>query len=164
MEKEVKILNGTFEVALRLLAIMTTCKKAMTVERLTAYSYFALYLSDLDKEESSLHPEIPYRNSGYINSREVILPAIDMLLSKGVASCDYSSHSVTFAATELGIALYRQIQGTYKAKLEESIRKAHELMKRKSDKNLNDFIYGRLAEWGSEFGYESVLKELEYDE
>lgn len=159
-----KILNGTFEVALRLLAIMATCKKAMTVERLTAYSYFALYLSDLDKEESSLHPEMPYRNSGYINSREVILPAIDMLLSKGVVSCDYSSHSVRFVATELGIALYGQIQGTYKADLDGSIRKTHELMNRKSDKNLNELIYGRLAEWGSEFGYESVLKEIEYDE
>ena len=46
MEREVKILNSTFEVALRLLAIMVTCKKAMTIERLSVYSYFALYLSD----------------------------------------------------------------------------------------------------------------------
>ena len=38
MEERRKILNGNFEVALRLLAILTTCKRAMTVERLSVYA------------------------------------------------------------------------------------------------------------------------------
>lgn len=164
MEKEVKILNGTFEVALRLLAIMTTCKKAMTVERLAIYSYFALYLSDLSKDEESLHPEIPYRNSSYINSRDVILPALDLLLSKGVVKCDFSNRAIRFSATELGTALYEQIECDYKHKLVESIIKAHELMGRKSDSSLNSLVYGKMAEWGSEFSYESVLNEIAYEE
>lgn len=163
MEKEVKILNGTFEVALRLLAIMTTCKRAMTVERLTIYSYFALYLSDLCKDEDSLHPEIPYRNSSYINSRDVILPALDLLLSKGVIKCDFSNHATRFSATELGTALYEQIKGGYKHKLVGNIMKAHKLMRRKSDKSLNSLVYGKMAEWGSEFSYESIFTEI-YEE
>lgn len=164
MEKEVKILNGTFEVALRLLAIMTTCKKAMTVERLAIYSYFALYLSDLDKQEDSLHPEIPFRNAGYINSREVILPALDLLLSKGLATCDYSNRLVKFNATELGSSLYDHIEGEYKKKLIDNILKAHKLMGCKSDNSLNNLVYGKMAEWGSEFCYESIFKEIEYEE
>ena len=121
MEKRVKLLNGTFEVALRILAILTTCKTSMTIERLAAYSYFALYISDLDKEEYSLHPEIPYRNSNYINSRDVILPAVDMLMSKGVVVSDFSDTAVKFSATELGIALYDQISGAYKNGLKENL-------------------------------------------
>ncbi len=163
MEREVKILNSTFEVALRLLAIMVTCKKAMTIERLSVYSYFALYLSDLSQDEESLHPEIPYRNTSYINSREVVLSAMEMLLSKGLATCDYSNSSMKFSATELGQALYDQIGGEYKEKLVANILKAHELMKRKSDRALNDLVYGKMAEWGSEFSYESVFKEMEYE-
>ena len=163
MEKRVKLLNGTFEVALRILAILTTCKTSMTIERLAAYSYFALYISDLDKEEYSLHPEIPYRNSNYINSRDVILPAIDMLMSKGVVVSDFSDTAVKFSATELGIALYDQISGAYKNGLKENIRKAHEQMKQKSDESLNSLIYGKLADWGSEFSYESIFKEMDYE-
>lgn len=164
MEREVKILNGTFEVALRLLAVMTTCKKAMTVERLTAYSYFALYLSDLDKDEESLHPTIPFRNSAYINSRDVILQALEMLLSKGVADCVFSSHSIKFSATELGSVVYAQIGGKYKEMLVNNIQKADELIGRKNDKYLNDLVYGNMAEWGSEFSYESLFKGMEYEE
>ena len=159
-----KILNGTFEVALRLLAVMTTCKKAMTVERLTAYSYFALYLSDLDKDEESLHPAIPFRNSAYINSRDVVLQALEMLLSKGVAVCDFSRHSVKFSVTELGVVLYAQIGGEYKEMLVNNIQKADELIGLKSDKYLNDLVYGNMAEWGSEFSYESLFKGMEYEE
>lgn len=164
MEKEMKILNGTFEVALRLLAIMTTCKKAMTVERLAIYSYFALYLSDLSEDEDNLHPAIPYRNSGYINSRDVILPALDMLLSKGVVTCDFSSRSVRFSATELGNVLYEQIDSEYKQRLVDSILKAHHLIGSKTDSALNRLVYSKMAEWGSEFGYESIFNEIVYEE
>jgi len=98
------------------------------------------------------------------NSRDVILPALDMLLSKGVVKCDFSNRSVRFSATELGTALYKQIEGDYKHKLVESIMKAHELMGRKSDSSLNTLVYGKMAEWGSEFSYESVFNEIAYEE
>lgn len=164
MEREIKILNSTFEVALRILAIMVTCKKAMTIERLSIYSYFALYLSDLDHEEESLHPEIPHRNSSYINSRDVMLSAMEMLLARGVATSVFSNSSIRFSTTDLGIALFSQIGGEYKEKLVTCIMRAHKLMEKKSDKKLNSLVYDKMAEWGSEFSYESVLKEFEYEE
>lgn len=157
-------MNGTLEVALRLLAIMTTSKMAMTVERLSIYSYFAVYLSDYRHGENSIHPEIPYRNSSFINGNDVIMQALDLLLTKGLAECDVKSSSLKFKVTELGSALYNQIDGKYKNKLVESIKKAHKMMKGKSDRHLNDYIYSNLAKWGSEFEYESVLKEIENEE
>ena len=45
-----------------------------------------------------------------------------------------------------------------------SIEEAHRLMKGKSDRYLNNYIYSNLAKWGSEFEYESVLKEIGYEE
>ena len=164
MEGRRKILNGTLEVALRLLAIMTTSKMAMTVERLSIYSYFAVYLSDYQQGEISIHPKIPYRNFSYINGNEVVMQALEFLLKKGLAECDVKSSSLKFKATELGDALYNQVEGAYKDNLIESIRRAHKMMKGKSDRHLNDFIYSNLAKWGSEFEYESVLKEIRNEE
>ena len=42
--------------------------------------------------------------------------------------------------------------------------KAHELMRRKSDSSLNSLVYAKMAEWGSEFSYESVFNEIAYEE
>ena len=164
MEERRKILNGNLEVALRLLAILTTCKTAMTVERLSVYSYFTLYLSDYKSDEDSIHPAIPYRNSSYINSNDVIMQALEMLLSRGLVECDVTKASLKLRSTELGITLYGQIEGGYKEKLVTSIEEAHRLMKGKSDRYLNNYIYSNLAKWGSEFEYESVLKEIGYEE
>ena len=164
MEERRKILNGNFEVALRLLAILTTCKTAMTVERLSVYSYFTLYLSDYKSDEDSIHPQIPYRNSSFINSNDVIMQALEMLLMRGLVECDVTNASLKFKSTELGVALYGQIDGEYKKKLVASIEEAHRLMKGKSDRYLNNYIYSNLAKWGSEFEYESVLKEIGYEE
>ena len=164
MEERRKILNGNLEVALRLLAILTTCKTAMTIERLSVYSYFTLYLSDYKSEETSIHPEIPYRNSSFINSNDVIMRALEMLLTRGLVECDVTKASLKFKSTELGIALYGQIDGAYKEMLVSSIGETHHLMKGKSDRYLNNYIYSNLAKWGSEFAYESVLKEIGYEE
>ena len=159
-----KVLNGTFEVGLRLLAILTTCKKAMTVERMTIYSYFTLYLSDYHSEETNIHPAIPNRNASYLNSKDVIMAALEMLLKKGLIESNVKSMSLKFQATELGNLLYRQMDGAYKDKLVESIKRTHSLMKGKTDRSLNDYVYNNMAQWGSEFEYESVLKEMGYAE
>lgn len=164
MEGQRKILNGTFEIALRVLAILTTCKKSMTVERISIYSYFALYLADYSQEEISIHPEIPYRNSSYINSKDVMMRALEMLMTKGLAECEFDSTSLKFKSTGLGLTVYEQINGSYKTKLVDSIKRANELMKGKTDRDLNDYVYNNMEKWGSEFQYESILKELGYAE
>ena len=56
-----KILNSTFEMALRFLAIMSVCEYSFSEQRLRAYSYFAIHLSDLDKTKISTHPDLPFR-------------------------------------------------------------------------------------------------------
>lgn len=49
MEKNIKLLNGTVDVALRLLAVLSTCKIHMSEDRLAIYSYFAIHFSDMQK-------------------------------------------------------------------------------------------------------------------
>lgn len=163
MERKMKLLNSTFDVALRLLAILTTCREAMTEDRLTIYSYFSLHLADMRKGEKSTHPDLPYRYSGFLKSKEVIIPAVELLLSKGLIDCDFTTTNFRYVATEMGIAFYSQIDGEYKQKLIESINKVHYSLKRMSDQQLNLLISNELYNWGSEFKYESVINEHNYD-
>lgn len=163
MERKIKLLNSTFDVALRILAILTTCREAMTEDRLTVYSYFSLHLADMRKGEESTHPDLPYRSSGFIKSKEVIIPAVELLISKGLLQCDFATTNFSYKATEMGIAFYNQIDGEYKQKLVRSVSKAHCSLKRMSDQQLNLFISNELPNWGSEFKYESVINECNYD-
>lgn len=78
MDKRMKILNSTFEMALRFLAIMSVCGYSFSEQRLRAYSYFAIHLSDLDNTKMSAHPNLPFRFNNYIGTE------------KNIASC-YSS-------------------------------------------------------------------------
>lgn len=163
MERKIKLLNSTFDVALRLLAILTTCKVSMTEDRLAVYSYFALHLADMRTGEESVHPDLPYRYSGFINSKEIILPAIELLLSKGLVNCDFTSKKFKFIATEMGIAFYTQIDGEYKYLLIESIKKVHYSLGKMSDSAIDSLISNELLNWGSEFKYESIINEYDYD-
>lgn len=163
MERKIKLLNSTFEVALRILAILTTCKVAMTEDRLAIYSYFSLHLSDIRPSEESVHPDLPYRYSGFIKSKEIILPAIELLLSKGLVSCDFTSRHFKYIATEMGIVFYSQIDGEYKNVLIKSIGKVHYSLKLMSDSSLNLLVSKNLINWGSEFKYESIINDYNYE-
>ena len=66
MDKRMKILNSTFEMALRFLAIISVCGYSFSEQRLRAYSYFSIHLSDLDNTKMSAHPNLPFRFNNYI--------------------------------------------------------------------------------------------------
>ncbi len=162
MEK-VKYLNGTIDVALRLLAIMSTCKCNMSEDRIAIYSYFAIHISDLRKSEKSAHPDIPYRYSGYLKSMEVIPSALNFLILRGLVNCDFSNNAITYFATEMGCALYEHIDGEYKKKLIKNINKVHCSLRSKNDLELKNMVSQNLHSWGSEFKYESILNDIIYE-
>lgn len=160
MERKIKTLNGTLDVALRILAVLTTCKCKMSEDRLAIYSYFAMHISDMNNSEESLHPDIPYRFSGYTKSREVIPSAINLLIEKGLLDCDFTDKEIKYKSSEMGDALYNQIEGRYKKTLVTTITKVNYVLKNKTDNQLNHIVNSGLSHWGSEFANESILNQI----
>lgn len=162
MEK-VKYLNGTIDVALRLLAILSTCKCKMSEDRIAIYSYFAIHISDLRTSEKSAHPDIPFRYTGYIKSKEVIPSALNFLIMHGLVNCDATDKGIAFFATEMGCALYEHIDGEYKKMLINNINKVHSFLNSMSDLQLTNIVSQNLHFWGSEFKNESILNNINYE-
>lgn len=163
MDRKVKLLNGTLDVALRLLAIMSTCETNMTEDRLAIYSYFVIHLSDLRTNEKSAHPDIPFRNNAYMKSREVIQNALYFLISRGLVDCNFTSKEIKYYATDMGCALYENVGGDYKRLLIKNIIKVHHSLKVMSDVQLSNIVSHNLHSWGSEFKYESILNDIVYE-
>ena len=69
----------------------------------------------------------------------------------------------TYYATETGCALYEQVEGEYKKLLVENIIKVHHSLQSMSDMQLSNIASQNLQNWGSEFKYESILKDEVYE-
>lgn len=135
----------------------------MTEERIAIYSYFVIHLADLRNTEKSVHPDIPFRFNGYIKSREVIQSAITYLISKGLVECDLTSKEINYYATDMGSALYDNVGGEYKKMLVENIMKVNKSLGTMSDLQLSNIVSHNLHSWGSEFKYESILRDIVYE-
>ena len=64
---------------------------------------------------------------------------------------------------EMGDALYEQISGVYKIKLVNSITKVHNVLKDTSDIQILKKVSLSMQNWGSEFKYESIFNEFDYE-
>lgn len=164
MGKRMKILNSTFEMALRFLAIMSVCEYSFSEQRLRAYSYFAIHLSDLDKTKISTHPDLPFRFNNYIGTEEILHPALHLLITKGLLTCLSNDNGIKFMVNDLGKNCFEIIAGTYKSKLVHSIKEVDNHFHDRSDNEIYACICEHLESWGSEFNNESILNSHLYEE
>ena len=164
MGTEIKILNSTFEISLRFLAILTVCNYSFSEERLRAYSYYSIHLSDCDSTKNSAHPNIPYRFNNYLGTKEIMHPAIHLLITKRLIDCIKTSHGIRYSVNDLGKACLSIICGPYKDKLFEAIQEVDRLLSEKEDEQIRIEISSNLSSWGAEFTDESLLKDIDDEE
>ncbi len=164
MDKRMKILNSTFEMALRFLAIMSVCGYSFSEQRLRAYSYFSIHLSDLDNTKMSAHPNLPFRFNNYIGTEKILHPAIHLLITKGMLTCNTSGDGIKFSINDFGKNCFDFITGPYKAKLIHSIKEVDTYFHDKTDDEIYNCICQGLDSWGSEFDNESVLNSYHNEE
>lgn len=105
----------------------------------------------------------PIRYSGYTKSREIIPSSLSLLISRGLVKCTIENHKILYSSTEMGDALYEQISGVYKTKLVNTITKVHNILKNTSDIQILKKVSLSMQNWGSEFKYESIFNEFDYE-
>ena len=80
--KKLKILDGTLEMAIRLLCILRENPTSMNPERLIAYDYFCMFPADADSTRMNLHPATSYRSCSFIGENRTINSSLHLLLTK----------------------------------------------------------------------------------
>lgn len=160
---KIKIINSTFELALRFLAIMEVCDYPLSEYRLRAYSYLCIHLSDISESLHDIHPALPYRSSLFIATQEILHPALHLLIMKGLVECIFDDLGIRYTITQLGSKYMYMICGNYKQELFKAIREVDCIFHNENDDFLRSEIEFKISNWGTEFGYESLLINDEYE-
>lgn len=160
---KVKIINSTFELALRFLAIMRICTYPLSEYRLRAYSYLCIHLSDIEDSSTDIHPALPYRSSLFMATQEILHPALHILLTKGLIDCVYENAGIRYKITRVGCQYIDMIRGEYKQVLLEAISNVDEIFQSFTDDYLRSEITAKIKKWGSEFDNENILVSEEYE-
>lgn len=164
MGTKTKVLNSTFEMSLRFLAILSQCDYPLSEFRLGAYSYLCIHLSDISDTSESLHPALPYRATLFLSTQDIINPALHILLTKGLISCRYTNNGILYVIEDLGRYYMDAISGKYKENLMLAISSVDKLFHSMDDNLLRNKILEQIDGWGSEFKHEHLLKEEDYVE
>lgn len=154
---DIKILNGSFEFALRTLAILVECATSMSEERIAIYSYYAIHLSDLREDGNSIHPDIPFRYTLYLRSKEVLTQAIVLLLNKGLIDIDTADNTLKYKCSETGEVLLSNISGEYKDRLLACVKTVDNQLQGKSDMELMQETLSHAHNWGANLNHELLF-------
>jgi hypothetical protein len=77
------VFNTSFEVSLRMLIILNTVQTRLSIDRITALDFIAIYGKDFGVSEYNLHGDNDYRFSEYTSKREIVSQAIKELVLRG---------------------------------------------------------------------------------
>lgn len=159
-ERDVIAFNTPLEIGLRTLFILNAIQPmSIDLNRIVIYDYFLLNSHDLLNGPKSLHPPIPHRSVQIIIKPPIMKQALTLMRSKELIDIDFSSDGILYKANNLTSKFIELQENKYATKLNELSEWVHEEFKLYTDGDLNLFVNNNISNWGSEFIYESLMRE-----
>lgn len=98
-----RLFNTPFELSLRsVLLLATVDRNDMTLDRVAAYDFIAIYGSYFDLKESNLHGVNDYSFSEFASRRALLSEALKSLVLDGLIRATHRKDGFCFEITELG--------------------------------------------------------------
>lgn len=158
------VLNNPIEHAIRIIVALKSAMTPLSRDRLVAYEYFALHLSDLNEKAENLFPKIPYRACAYVCNHTDITMALELLLSRDLIKYVVENNRLCYALTNAGNLFEEYLQNEYKQRLTIMMKEVVLLLEDKSDADIQKYVEQNLGKWGSEFEREYILsKDINYE-
>lgn len=159
-ERDVVAFNTPLEVGLRTLFVLNAIKPmAIDLNRTVIYDYFLLNSKDFPNGPQSLHPPIPHRSAQIIVKPPIMKQALVLMRSKELIDIEFSSTGILYKANILTSRFIELQENEYALKLKELSSWLHRQFNAYTDEELNRFVNNNISNWGSEFIYESLMRE-----
>lgn len=159
-EKEIVAFNTPLEIGLRALFILNAISpSAIDLSRMVIYDYFLLNSKDFPNGPNSLHPPIPHRSVQIAIKPPIMKQALMLMRSKELIDIDFSSKGILFKANTLTNRFVELQENEYAVKLKAVGNWVYKQFNSYTDDDLNQYVRNNISDWGSEFIYESLIRE-----
>ncbi|MDK2965464.1 ABC-three component system middle component 2 [Lacrimispora sp.] len=146
-----KIYNSVQEIGCRILLILVTTKKKMSLETISTYDYFSIHINDLYKELLCLHPNNPNHSSEIVVRRMMLRDALSFLAQKGLVQVELSEKGIYYFTDSFSEKIVDLFDNTYSLKYQEYVCKVNEYFKEMSEEEISKYVKTNISRWKSNF-------------
>lgn len=130
------VFNTSFEISLRMLLILNTVQSRLSIDRIIALDFIAIYGKDFGVSEYNLHGDNDYRFSEYTSKREIISKAIKELVLRGYVNPYCNKSGFNYSISKNGTTFCESLNDKYAEEFIDMVRKANMLFHEYSDRKL----------------------------
>lgn len=135
-----KLFNTPFELSLHVILLLDTAGKAITLDRIAAYDFIAIYSEDFGISDVSLNGENGFAFSELSARRKLIKAAVKDLVLDGLVSVDDGEEGILYCVSESGKKMSDSFQSEYAAKYKELMSRVVQNYDKVNDIQLLDMI------------------------
>lgn len=158
--RDIRLFNTPVEYGLRSLFILSgIAPKAADLQRLIYFDYLVLHTSDIDPEQTSLHPSYPNRYAEILIKRERLRNGLLIMKSRQLISIKFDHGGITYASNPLTQKFLEYLTSDYAQQLKSSASFVIEKFNTYSNSELDQYMKQNMETWGSEFSREAYLRE-----
>jgi hypothetical protein len=160
--RNINLFNTPLEVGLRMLYVLNTFKSIeIDMNTLVIFDYLLLNSNDFPQGPKSIHPSIPHRSTQMIIKPPILREGLNLMISKDLIDISFTDEGIKYKANELTGKIIELLDNTYSKQLLEISFWIKKQFGNYDFKKLDLFVKNNIPNWGSEFIYESLIREHE---
>jgi len=160
--RNINVFNTPLEVGLRMLYVLNAFKPTeIDMNTLVIFDYLLLNSNDFPQGPKSIHPSIPHRSSQMIVKPPILREGLNLMISKDLIDISFTNDGIKYKANELTEKFIEHLDNTYSKKLLEVSLWINKQFGNYDFRKLDSFVKNNIPNWGSEFIYESLIREHE---
>ena len=134
------VFNTSFEVSLRMLIILNTVQTRLSIDRITALDFIAIYGKDFGVLEYNLHGDNDFKFGEYTSKREIVSQAVKELVLRGYITSHCNKSGFNYSISKNGVIFCESLNDKYAEDFTEIVKKANAVFLDYSDRKLTHCI------------------------
>lgn len=136
----IAIFNSLFEISLRILMILYVTQDRMSMDRIVAMDFIAVYGKDFGVSKNNLHGENNYRFSEYAARRHIMSQAIKELVIRNYIVPHVNKKGFCYSISDVGKLFCESLNDEYANVYKSNLESANTLFLNYSDRKIMQCI------------------------
>lgn len=131
-----EVFNSSFEISLRMLIILNTVQRRLSIDRIAALDFISIYGKDFGVSENNLHGNNEYRFSEYASKREIVSQALKKLVLIGYITPHCNKGGFNYSISKKGTLFCESLNDKYAESFTDVVKRANLQFFEYSDRKL----------------------------